>query len=229
MVIISSNVHVLEMLEPDFFGTVLNHNITFIENGYKNGLVMIDTGLPGNIEIISNFLKKIKYSINDVSYIFITHYHPDHTGNVNAIKEISKAKVIANENEKEKLLNESLFNINYDDVKSTINVNKEDFYKTTARIDNIRRGRINADIYLKTEETFDNIKVINSPGHTKGHISILYNNILIAGDAINNTDGIRPPFMFFCDDYAGAINSFNKLINIKSKMIIPFHGEIIKN
>ena len=229
MVTISSNVHVLEMLEPDFFGTVLNHNITFIENGYKNGLVMIDTGLPGNTEIISNFLKKIKYSINDVAYIFITHYHQDHTGNVNAIKKISKAKVIANENEKEKLLNESLFNINYDDVKSTINVNKEDFYKTTVRIDNIRRGKINADIYLKAEETFDNIMVIDSPGHTKGHISILYNNILIAGDAINNTNGIKPPFMFFCYDYADAVKSFNKLINIKSKMIIPFHGEIIQN
>ncbi len=35
--------------------------------------------------------------------------------------------------------------------------------------------------------------------------------------------------MFFCDDYAEAVKSFNKLINIKSKMIIPFHGEIIKN
>ncbi len=229
MVMISDNVHVLEMLEPEFFGTVLNHNITFIENGYKNGLVMVDTGLPGNIEIISNFLKKLNYTINDISYIFITHYHPDHTGNVNAIKEISDATVIASEKEKEKLLNEDLFNINYNNVKSILNVNREDFYKTTNRINNIKRGKINADIYLKSEETFDSIKIINSPGHTRGHISVLYNDTLIAGDAINNTNGIKPPFMFFCENYNEAIKSFNKLINLKSKIIIPFHGEIIKN
>lgn len=216
------------MLEPDFFGTVLNHNITFIEDGYKNGLAMIDTGLPGNMGIISNFLKKLKYNINDISYIFITHYHPDHTGNVNAIKEISGAKIIAGENEKEKLLNEDLFNIDYNDVKSTLNANEEEFYKTTDRINHIKRGKINADIYLKSEETFGNIKIINSPGHTKGHISVLYNNILIAGDAINNTYGIKPPFKFFCEDYNEAVKSFNKLINIKSKIIIPFHGEIIE-
>ncbi len=228
MVMISGNVHILEMLEPDFFGTVLNHNITFIEDGYKNGLVMIDTGLPGNMGIISNFLKKLKYNINDISYIFITHYHPDHTGNVNPIKEISGAKIIAGENEKEKLLNEDLFNIDYNDVKSTLNANEEEFYKTTDRINHIKRGKINADIYLKSEETFGNIKIINSPGHTKGHISVLYNNILIAGDAINNTYGIKPPFKFFCEDYNEAVKSFNKLINIKSKIIIPFHGEIIE-
>ncbi len=228
MVMISGNVHILEMLEPDFFGTVLNHNITFIEDGYKNGLAMIDTGLPGNMGIISNFLKKLKYNINDISYIFITHYHPDHTGNVNAIKEISGAKIIAGENEKEKLLNEDLFNIDYNDVKSTLNANEEEFYKTTDRINHIKRGKINADIYLKSEETFGNIKIINSPGHTKGHISVLYNNILIAGDAINNTYGIKPPFKFFCEDYNEAVKSFNKLINIKSKIIIPFHGEIIE-
>ncbi|WP_175267025.1 MBL fold metallo-hydrolase [Acidiplasma cupricumulans] len=26
------------------------------------------------------------YSINDIAYIIVSHYHPDHSGNVNAIK-----------------------------------------------------------------------------------------------------------------------------------------------
>jgi len=225
---LTENLHILEILEPNFFGTVHNHNVVFIENAYKNGLVMVDTSLPGNMDLISSFLKKIHYSINDIAYIIVSHYHPDHSGNVNAIKNISGAKVIAHENEEEALNNYMIFKLKYRDVKSVLNTNKKEFYDTVRRINNIKLDPIKIDIKIGREQNLGKLKIINSHGHTRGHISVLYNDILIAGDAINNTMHPMPPFRFFCYNYDEAVTSYHKLIRLKSRIIVPFHGEIFK-
>ncbi|MEM3353850.1 MAG: MBL fold metallo-hydrolase, partial [Saccharolobus sp.] len=69
---------IMELLEPNFFGGVLNHNIVIIEKGPNGGLMMIDTGLPGYLEEISKFLRSWNFHIEDISDIVITHWHPDH-------------------------------------------------------------------------------------------------------------------------------------------------------
>lgn len=45
-----NRVRVIELVEPDFFGTTLNHNIVMVEGGPSGGIMMIDTGLPGYLE-----------------------------------------------------------------------------------------------------------------------------------------------------------------------------------
>lgn len=43
--------------------------------------VLVDTGNVGEQEEIKNALKKFNLSVNDINFIVITHYHPDHIGN----------------------------------------------------------------------------------------------------------------------------------------------------
>jgi glyoxylase-like metal-dependent hydrolase (beta-lactamase superfamily II) len=45
-------------------------------------LALIDTGLPDQLETVRAGIKKHGFSVHDLSYIFATHEHQDHTGNV---------------------------------------------------------------------------------------------------------------------------------------------------
>ncbi|WP_061951778.1 hypothetical protein [Acidiplasma cupricumulans] len=104
--------------------------------------------------------------------------------------------MIAHENEEEALNNYMIFKLKYRDVKSVLNTNKKEFYDTVRRINNIKLDPIKIDIKIGREQNLGKLKIINSHGHTRGHISVLYNDILIAGDAINNTMHPMPPFRF---------------------------------
>jgi glyoxylase-like metal-dependent hydrolase (beta-lactamase superfamily II) len=227
--LLTKGVRIIELFEPEFFGTVLNHNVTIVEKGPSGGLMMIDTGLPGYLEIIEKGLKSFGYTLEDISDVVITHYHIDHSGNAEEIKKISKAKIYAHENEVPYLSkNEQKFNLKYDDVKDELKVCEEDFERTMKRINSMKFSPVTVDVKLKGGEEIGNFKVINVPGHTPGHIALYDGNLLIAGDAVRNIKGkISPPFKFFCWDYEKAVNSFNNLLSMKFKYLVPFHGDII--
>lgn len=97
MVKINNKIRIIELLEPDFFGTILNHNVVLIENGPSGGLMLVDTSLPENFENLEKYLKSWGYSISDISDIVITHAHPDHFGNAEKIRREAKAKIYAHE------------------------------------------------------------------------------------------------------------------------------------
>ena len=45
-------------------------------------LALIDTGLPDQLEAVRAGIKSHGFSVRDLSYIFVTHEHQDHSGNV---------------------------------------------------------------------------------------------------------------------------------------------------
>ena len=63
-----------------------------------NELILVDAGIPSQLEAFRRGLKKHGFSIQDVSHIFLTHCeHPDHAGNVRTfVKENPKIKVHIN-------------------------------------------------------------------------------------------------------------------------------------
>jgi len=57
-------------------------------------IALIDTGLPTQIDAVRAGIKAHGFSVSDISYILITHSHPDHSGNVAPLlRESPKAKV----------------------------------------------------------------------------------------------------------------------------------------
>lgn len=229
--LLTKGVRIIELFEPNFFGTVLNHNITVIEKGPSEGLMIIDTGLPGYLNMIENGLKSFGYSIEDISDIVITHYHIDHSGNAEEIRKLSKAKVYAHELEVPYLSkNEQSFNLFYEDVKNELKVSKEEFESTLKRINSMKFTPVNVDVKLRGGEELGDFKVLLVPGHTQGHVALYNGEILIVGDAVKNVRGvISPPFRFFCWDYVKAVNSFKLLLSMRFKYLIPFHGDIVFN
>jgi glyoxylase-like metal-dependent hydrolase (beta-lactamase superfamily II) len=60
-------------------------------------LALIDTGLPNQLEAVRAGIKAHGFSISDISYIFVTHAHEDHSGNAGPLlRESPKANVYIN-------------------------------------------------------------------------------------------------------------------------------------
>ncbi|BDC17301.1 MBL fold metallo-hydrolase [Acidianus sp. HS-5] len=224
-------VRVIRLYEPEFFGTVLSHNVTIVEGGPSGGLMMVDTGLPGYLELIEKELKNAGYSIEDISDVVITHYHIDHSGNAEEIRKIAKAKVYAHESDLPFLSkSEQIFNLKYEDVKDELKVSKEDFDKTVKRINSMKFTPVNVDVKLKGNEEIGEFKTIHVPGHTPGHIALYNGEVLIVGDAVRNIGGkVLPPLKFFSWNYEEAKKSFELLLSMKFKYMIPFHGDVINS
>ncbi|AKA74564.1 MBL fold metallo-hydrolase [Saccharolobus solfataricus] len=218
-------VRIMELLEPEFFGTVLNHNISVIENGPCGGLMMIDTGLPGYLDQIESYLKAWGYSLEDISDIVITHWHHDHAGNAMAIKRISDAKIYAHVDELGDLENPPKYSTIYSDE---LGVSLPVFKRTMERINKLHYEPVKVDFALKGGEDLGGFRVIHVPGHTKGHIALFDGKCLVVGDAVRNVrNKLSPPLRIFSWNYELAVNSFNYLISLPYTVLIPFHGDIV--
>lgn len=144
----------------------------------------------------------------NVKYILLTHGHFDHLGGVNQIKQLTGAKVLIHENDADCLL----------DPKRNLSV--------LAGMSMVLEP---ADGFLRENETItlgtSVIRVIHTPGHSKGGICLLADKQLFAGDTLFNTSIGRTDF---------ADGDLNELLNgIESKLfildnettVLPGHGE----
>jgi glyoxylase-like metal-dependent hydrolase (beta-lactamase superfamily II) len=69
-----------------------NYMSAFIVEGKE--IALIDSGLPTQIEAVRAGIQAHGFSVSDISSIFITHSHPDHSGNVAPLlRENPNAKV----------------------------------------------------------------------------------------------------------------------------------------
>ncbi|MCQ4366459.1 MAG: MBL fold metallo-hydrolase [Sulfolobales archaeon] len=224
MVRLTSRVRIAELVEPDFFGGFLNQNVVVIERGPNGGLMLVDTGLPELFEQLEARLRSWGFSIEDVSDVVITHWHQDHAGNAERIRREAKAKVYAHELE---VLRARKFNVPYEAIAEELKVPLEVVKRTMDRINKVTYEEPKEVIRLRGGEDLAGFKVVHVPGHTEGHIALFDGETLIAGDAIRGIRGVyTPPLRLFSQDHERAISSFNRLMSLPYKLLIPFHGEV---
>ena len=194
----------------------------------KSKKYLIDTGLHSvdwankNIapctrrqdEEIEHALKKIGWKCSDVDVLINTHLHYDHCGNNRLF---SNAQVIIQKTEWDNAYNPD------DDQK--LYYLKELFSKESIPYTNLR--------FADGEMTIDEgIRIIPTPGHSKGHQSVLVNTnegvVCIAADASNLYENI-------CDNIAPSIIHNRRqmfesmeLIRKTADYIIPGHEPLIR-
>jgi len=72
-----------------------NYSSTFLVKGEE--LALIDTGLPNQLDAVRKGIMSHGFSISDISKIFISHAHEDHSGNTGPLlRESTKANVYIN-------------------------------------------------------------------------------------------------------------------------------------
>lgn len=191
----------MEIIRNIIGGYQTNCYIVFDET--KEG-VIIDPG--GASEAL---LKTIEEKGINLKYIILTHGHGDHIGAVNDIKKALGVEVIAHEDEKEILENSS--------------------YNLSAMM-GMGDYTVVADRFVKEDDIIEfgnnKMKVIHTPGHTKGGMSLFIRDHLFTGDtlfqgSIGRTD-------FYSGNMDEIIDSINlKLIPLGDKVVVlSGHGEV---
>ncbi|MBL6447908.1 MBL fold metallo-hydrolase [Fulvivirga sp. 29W222] len=141
--------------------------------------ILVDTGIPNCEGRILRQLKRHKINPDDIDLIVVTHGHIDHFGSAASLKKIFGASILAHK------ADEPAYRAGRADV-STMKVNKPQWKLFRALVKDQRAKRFTPDIMLEEGEEYDlsswgtNGKVIHTPGHTPGSLSV----ILANGEAI---------------------------------------------
>ncbi len=178
-------------------------NVYILED--KDGLILIDTGLVEDYDTIIDFIRDYLDADEDyIKTIVITHGHTDHTGALPDLLSATDAKVIMHKDD-----------VNY--VKDRV------FFGKDFKPDVIVENDLNWD-------GFGGLKIITTPGHTLGSISIYKeNNFLVTGDTIVVDKNSLPslPKREYTKDMSMLAKSVNKLSKLKFNILLPGHGRPI--
>ena len=170
-------------------------------------LILVDTGTADTGPKVLDYLKRIRMRPSDVGTIFITHTHPDHVGGLAAIKRETPAKVAAHRTEADF-------------------VSKRKTYTGPPGPEMQRHPGTPVDILLDDGKLQDGLRVIFTPGHTTGSISLLdeSRSLLIAGDAVNNESKLGPMDDRYNVDPKQHRESIRKLAAFSFENLVMGHG-----
>jgi len=198
--------------------------------------VMIDGGVPNKLDAFKRKLNRLHIHPEEIRLIILTHSHFDHAGSAKEIRDYTGAKILIHE--KECIYLESGEMCMPKGVKTWGKINRLLLFPFLRRI---KFPLFKPDIIMKGEEySLDEFgidgKVIHTPGHTPGSVSVL----LKTGEAFVGCmahDGFpfrtNPGLPIFASDIDEIKRSWKSLIERGAKIVFPGHGnrfsiEVIK-
>ena len=187
--------------------------------------VLVDTGLPQSFKKFKEFFRENKIDPKDISLIILTHNHIDHSGGIIKMKALTGAEVLIHKIESTYLVKGISTPVQARSIlaKIIMKLMKKPII-----------GGFKADILI--ENGFDlrpfgvNGKVIHTPGHTEGSLSILLaNGEAIVGDMIrgkHKKDYDLAKYPFIWNDMSALKNSMKVLLDKGAKLFYNAHGEV---
>lgn len=216
----------VEMIELNIGGFEINP--TLIWDNQK--VVLIDTGMPGQIESIKSAMEAAGVPFEKLTTVILTHQDIDHIGSlpeiVNALD--GKVEVYAHELDKPYIEGEKRLIKAPDPEK----VSKEQWEAIPEQMRAIYSNLPTAKVdHILTDGQVlpfgGGIEIIFTPGHTPGHVSLYLqaSKTLIAGDSVVMAEGkIHGPREAVTPDMATALKSIEKYFNYDINGIICYHG-----
>ncbi|CUU49108.1 MBL fold metallo-hydrolase [Clostridium beijerinckii] len=188
-------------------------------------VILIDAGLPGQIENIREEVEKAGVSFDRINKIIITHHDLDHIGSLSSIVKNSKSEieVLAHSGERPYIEGDKIgIKFTPERLSSMPDSMKETIKQLKTKVNRI----------VKDEENLPycgGIEVIYTPGHTPGHICLYLRKYkaLVTGDAMNVVNneliGPNPEYTF---DMKQAMESLKKLTKYDIETVICYHGGV---
>jgi glyoxylase-like metal-dependent hydrolase (beta-lactamase superfamily II) len=199
------------------------------------GLVLVDTGLPGNAGAVLEHLARTGRAPGDLRAIVLTHADPDHAGSAAALRELTGAPVAIHAADapvlaggltpraaKGRLRAATL-------VPRLARLGHELGLALVLRLAPRRSGwrPLRADVLLQDGDGVEGLRVIHVPGHTAGSIALLRDDgALLAGDAVFGDAAGRahPPPRRTALDPEVARASARRLMALGFTALYPGHG-----
>lgn len=188
------------------------------------GVLLIDTGNPGDEGPILSAMRRAGIRPDDVSLILITHCHPDHYGSADAIRNLTGAPVAVHE------ADAGAVRRGFDGLLFPAGIVSRLIGFATGRMTVLDSGGVDPDIVI--EGTADLAafgirgKVVPTPGHTPGSVSVLIaGGTAVVGDLLSALfPGGRPRLPLRMDDTAAARRSLRTLLAFGPERIYAAHG-----
>ncbi|VVB62820.1 Metallo-beta-lactamase fold-containing protein [uncultured archaeon] len=164
---------------------------------YGEKICLIDSGVASSEQFVFDYLRITGRRPEDISLLVLTHSHPDHIGSALAIKEASGCTIAAHVAEKAWIED----------------VDLQSRERPVPGFHSLVGGSVKVDRALKEGDLLDlggslNLKVIHTPGHSEGSISLWLEEggVLFTGDAIP-----LPGEMPVYDDPQASVKSIKRL------------------
>ncbi|GFP74667.1 MBL fold metallo-hydrolase [Clostridium fungisolvens] len=195
----------------------------------EDDVVLIDAGLPGQFENVSEEIVKAGVSVDRIDKIIITHHDIDHIGGLASVVKNSKSEVevLSHAGEKSYIEGDKM------PVKMTperLNSMPED--KRNETLEMLKKLKVKVSRTIEDGEVLPycgGIEVIYTPGHTPGHTCLYLKKYktLVTGDALNVFDGkLTGPNPVFTFDMKQATESLKKLSKYDIQTVICYHGGV---
>jgi glyoxylase-like metal-dependent hydrolase (beta-lactamase superfamily II) len=190
-----------------------------------DGLTLIDAGLRGSQAKILKYIAGLGHKPGDLRRIVITHADGDHVGGLAALRQATGARVSASRIEAE-----------------AIAAGRQSRELKTRGVQKLALGLIAplfrarpavVDEVLAADQTLPvlgGLRVIETPGHTPGHISLFAPaaGILFAGDSMVSSGGaLREPRGMNTWDEQLAIESVRRQAALGARIVCVGHGPVV--
>lgn len=222
---INDALYVLPLHENGSTGpSTLNLSLILDEH---HGPTLVDAGLPNRIEAIEQAMSEAGVRLTDLRRLVLTHQDLDHIGSAAAIVRASNAQVIAHVADTPHIEGAlpwikrpppAVLETLPPEVRAGIECGAEP---------------VHVDHQVQDDEVLEGgLRVVFTPGHTPGHISLYLerDRILITGDALTANEGrVLPPLARATPDMPEAMRSVAKLAALDVQLLVAYHGGVVKD
>jgi glyoxylase-like metal-dependent hydrolase (beta-lactamase superfamily II) len=198
-------------------------NLTLIVDE-QNGNTLVDAGLPDQMEAISAALVESGIGVRDLRRIIFTHQDLDHVGSGAALVRQSGARVLAHSADAP-YIGGSLRPLK---PSPEMLEQRPQMREVLERLEPVE-----VDERVENGTRLDvagGTRVISTPGHTPGHISLYVerSKVLIAGDVLTAQRGsLNGPNQSMTLDMRTAQQSIRRLADLEIETIVCYHGGVV--
>ena len=192
-----------------------------------SGLVAIDAGMKSTGSEMLCAIDELGRSVRDVKAILLTHWHNDHAAGAAMLAELSGADVYYSAREADHMTRVAANTGLRGKISGMIPENGP-LVLIKGLLGNAPQQPVAATQFVKGGDTIHQFEVIDTPGHTVGHVSYFYRpkGVLFSGDAIAVVNK-RLRFMArpTTEDKVLAHASMCRLMEFPMKAVCPGHRE----
>jgi glyoxylase-like metal-dependent hydrolase (beta-lactamase superfamily II) len=224
---------VVRLTQPLFLG--LDHVHCYLLRASDGGWLLVDAGL-GVPQAEARWEPVLAELDGPVERVFVTHFHPDHVGGSADVAELTGSQVFQGRIDFERcdrawggggaedVVGEHLRRHGIDDAEAAaITAHHADVASVVRYVPD--------PVQLDHGDHVDGWEVHHLPGHADGHLCLLRDGVLVAGDTL--LDRITPNIGLFPgsnpDPLADFLETLRRLISLDPVVAYPGHGEPIRD
>jgi glyoxylase-like metal-dependent hydrolase (beta-lactamase superfamily II) len=210
------------------------YTLVYVLADAAGGAHLVDTGweLRGSLDLLARGLESVGLALERVESVTATHLHSDHLGLAERIREASGARVQIHAAEQRGLDEFAERGVTVPDLAAwgvpvELHAGLEEIVRRT------RPESVTADVLLAHDELLDipgrEVRVLHTPGHTPGSLSLVEGGVLFTGDLLLPTIFPAVGVGGESDDpLADYLRSLDLIESLGDPLVAPGHGYVFR-